>query len=53
MDRAKLTKFLDLLDEIVNEAEGAWSDKRDALLAICDDKDKSNLEEFAGWFESE
>lgn len=42
--------WLDTLREIVN-GEGTWQDKRDAIWSECsDDDDRSNLEEFAGWF---
>jgi len=33
MDKAKLEKFLELLDEIVND-DGPWEIKRDALALI-------------------
>jgi len=43
-------KLIELLDELVR-ADGTWREKRNAILANIGEDDKTNLEEFLGWFE--
>jgi hypothetical protein len=46
----EIETLLSLIDTIVN-AEGTWKEKRDKIMDEASDNDKSNLAEFAGWFE--
>lgn len=51
MKKEEIVKLLELVGKAVNELNGSWSEKRDAVLAESSDEDRTNLEEFAGWFE--
>lgn len=51
MDTQKIEKLLELIGEIVNAEKGSWNEKRDLVLNEASQEDKTNLLEFAGWFE--
>jgi hypothetical protein len=50
MDEKRIQSLLDLIGVIVNASGKTWNEKRDAVLAVASDDEKTNLEEFAGWF---
>jgi hypothetical protein len=48
------TKLIDLLLSTIGDiidAEGNWTDKKEAIIQQCDNTDKTNLFEFITWFE--
>jgi hypothetical protein len=49
MLKAQLEQFLELLSSLVNES-GPWQEKKEALLEVASDDDRSVIEEFVGWF---
>lgn len=52
MKKEAIAKLLELIGEAVNNPDAAtWIEKRDAVLAEASDDDKTNIAEFAGWFE--
>lgn len=52
MKKEEIEKLLELIGKAVNNnGVGAWSSKRDVVLAEASDDDKTNLAEFCGWFE--
>jgi len=53
MKKDDINKLIELIDQAVNGDEHGttWIEKRDAILRECTESDKTNLEEFAGWFE--
>lgn len=51
IDNAKLNKLLELISELVGHGEGSWKDKKNSLLAVADEREKGDLEEFCAWFE--
>lgn len=57
MDKAKIEKLLELIGEAVNSTGGqhdpGWKEKRDRVLAEASDDDRTNLHEFAGWFDAD
>ena len=50
MDTKEVRKLLDIISTVVNE-EGSYFEKHDAILAECSDNEKTNLHEFASWFD--
>jgi hypothetical protein len=50
MDKKSIVKMLELVKALV-DADGPWVDKKAAVLAECDDDDKTALQEFVGWFD--
>lgn len=53
MDTAKIQQLLDLIDECVMEGGKTWREKQQAVLTQAEGNEriKTNLEEFASWFE--
>lgn len=50
----KITLLVELIDELVTEADEDWMMKRDKVLAACiSNGERVNLEEFASWFVEE
>ena len=47
---ARINALLELIGEVV-VMDGTWREKKDAILAQCDDSDRTNLQEFITWFE--
>jgi hypothetical protein len=52
MDDKKIERFLEMLTEIVGD-NMPWKEKREHILGLASPDEKTNLEEFASWFESE
>lgn len=50
MTDMKITAFLSILGEIVNERGFTWNDKKRAIAAVANSSDMINLQEFAAWF---
>jgi hypothetical protein len=50
MTNKEIETFFELLDKFINE-NGPWIKKRANLLSMASSDDKTNLEEFIGWFE--
>jgi hypothetical protein len=46
----EIKKFLELLREVVN-GEGSWKERRQRIWDESDEQDKTNLAEFAAWFD--
>lgn len=45
-------RFLELLDEVVNDMDyGTWQERKALLLSEANEDDVVNLSEFAAWFE--
>lgn len=53
MEPAQLNKLISLIDDIVNHADGSWREKREDILAACNDEQKTAISEFVGWFEED
>jgi hypothetical protein len=52
MDEKKIEKLLELISELVS-GSGTWKEKRDSVLDEASSEDKTNLEEFASWYDTE
>jgi len=52
MNTKEIETFFTILDNIMR-AGGTWKEKRDMLLAEASDDDKTNLDEFAAWFDTD
>lgn len=46
----EIEKLLELIGDLVS-GEGTWTEKRDRVLNNASENDKTNLNEFCGWFE--
>lgn len=50
MKKEEVEKLLELVGKAVNSG-GTWKESAAAVLAEASDEDKTNLAEFASWFE--
>jgi hypothetical protein len=50
MDEVMIQKLLDILDDVVR-ADGTYKEKRDEILKLCKEDEKTNLIEFVSWFD--
>lgn len=53
MGKTKMRALIELIDELVQENEGSWRDRRDRLLTEATDDEALNVHEFAAWFEED
>jgi hypothetical protein len=50
MSKDKLEQLLNLITELVDENK-PYAEKRREVLIECSEHDRTNLQEFASWFE--
>ena len=51
MQKIKIQTLLDLIDDVVNNEDGSYAERRDAILAECNEQMRITLDEFISWFE--
>jgi hypothetical protein len=52
MNENRIATLLELIAEAV-QGDGTWREKAQAILAEATESDKTNLQEFATWFDPE
>lgn len=52
LSAAETEKLLALVDKLIEDV-APWREKKQAIIDLCDEKDKVNLAEFSAWFEEE
>lgn len=51
MMRASKRALIELISDLVNESGSTWRERRESLLTLASNEERTAIEEFASWFD--